>query len=198
MTAPLPPSFFQRDALTVARALLGKILVSRMSGVEVRVRLTETEAYHQSERGSHTYGGRRTVRTEPMFAAGGISYVYFVYGMHWQFNVVTGEPDVGEAVLLRAGVPLTDADARAVAQRRFGEKSPPREVAKWCNGPAKLTQALALDKSVNALALTPEHGVWLEDAPDVDESQVARLPRVGIAYAKEDAALPWRFLMSRD
>ena len=192
----MPRQFFQRDVLTVARALLGKVLVARTGGVEVRLIVTETEAYHESERGSHTFGGRRTPRTEPMFAAGGISYVFLVYGMHWQFNVVTGEAGVGEAVLLRAGVPLTDADARVVAERRFGaERKPPRDRNKWVDGPAKLTQALALDKSLNALTFAADQPVWFEDAPGVDAARVVALPRVGIAYAGEDAALPWRFLL---
>jgi DNA-3-methyladenine glycosylase len=194
----LPPSFFQRDVLIVARALLGQVLVSRIGGTEVRVIVTETEAYHQSERGAHTYGGRRTPRTEPMFATGGISYVYFVYGMHWQFNVVTGQQDVGEAVLLRAGVPLTDDDAQIVAARRFGaDKKVPKDRAKWADGPAKLTQALGIDKAVNALELAPQQPVWFERGQDVPDAEVLRLPRVGIAYAGEDALLPWRFLWQR-
>lgn len=192
----LPASFFARDVLTVAEALLGQVLVSHVDGKEVHLVITQTEAYHQSERGSHTYGGRRTPRTEPMFAAGGISYVYFVYGMHWQFNVVTGEAGTGEAVLIRAGEPLTDADAEVVALRRgFGpERKPPKDRSKWCDGPAKLAQALGIDRRVNALPLAPPHPVWLESGETVPNERTARLPRVGIDYAGDDALLPWRFV----
>ena len=195
----LPPSFYQRDVLTVARALLGQVLVTDAGGHVVRMRITQTEAYHQRERGSHTFGGKRTQRTEPMFAAGGISYVYFVYGMHWQFNVVTGEAGTGEAVLVRAGVPLTDADALVVAERRgfVGPRKAPRDRTKWCDGPAKLAQALGIDRAVNALPLAPPHPVWLEAGLGVANQDVACLPRIGIDYAGDDALLPWRFVDTR-
>ena len=207
MTADvLEPSFFQRDVLEVARELLGSTLVSTIGGAEVRMRVVETEAYHERERGAHCHGGRKTPRTEVMFRAGGISYIYFLYGMHWNFNVVTGPQGSGQAVLVRGAVPLADEETLALIRTRRGwrpgGRQPParvlRDPSRWCDGPAKLCQALALTGEYNARPLTPEEGVWLEWGSQVDEADVVRGPRIGIDYAGDDAALPWRYLVRSD
>jgi len=199
--ACLPPAFFRRDVLDVARDLLGATLLSRAGGTLVRMRVMETEAYHERERGAHCHGGKRTPRTEVMFRAGGVSYIYFLYGMHWNFNVVTGPADVGQAVLIRGAVPLGDeADLALVRQRRGwgpGGRQPSRRVLgdprRWCDGPAKLCQALALTGEHNRRPLTPDEAVWFEPGAAVAEADVVRGPRVGIDYAGDDALLPWRF-----
>lgn len=201
----LPLAFYQRDVLTVARELLGTILVSTAGGQTVRILVTETEAYHESERGAHTYGGRRTPRTEVMFHGGGKAYVYFVYGMHWQFNVVTGQAGTGEAVLIRAGVPLFSSgrdafgmgdDSRQVVRARRGwtDKAPPKDVARWLDGPGKLTQGLGIGRQHNGLEFDGRGELWFEPGLPAPDEQVTTGPRVGIAYAKEDALLPWRFV----
>lgn len=195
----LPVAFFRRDVLTVARELLGQVLVRRLGDVDLRVTVAETEAYHERERGAHTYGGRRTARNEVMFGPGGAAYVFFVYGVHWQFNVVTGEIGSGEAVLVRGAVP-DDADPRALAllaeRRGWGPDSgrkAPADRRKWLDGPGKLTQGLAIDRGHNGLPFTPHQPIWFEAGPRVPDAEVAVGPRVGIDYAGEDAALPWRF-----
>ncbi len=195
------PAFFQREVLEVARDLLGSTLVSTIGGAEVRMRVVETEAYHEKERGAHCFDGRKTARTEVMFRAGGISYIYFLYGMHWNFNVVTGEQGSGQAVLVRGAVPLADEETLALIRLRrgwrVGGRQPSarvlRDPSRWCDGPAKLCQALALTGEHNARPLAPSEGLWLERGSSVAEARVLRGPRVGIAYAGDDAALPWRF-----
>ncbi len=199
-TDVLEPAFFQREVLDVARDLLGSTLVSTVAGAEVRMRIVETEAYHEEERGAHCYGGRKTARTEVMFRAGGISYIYFLYGMHWNFNVVTGAEGSGQAVLVRAAVPLGDEETLALIRVRRGwgpgGRQPParvlRDPSRWCDGPAKLCQAMALTGEHNARPLAPSQGLWLERGQAVADECVVRGPRVGIDYAGADAALPWR------
>ena len=104
----LTSSFYDRDdVVQISRELLGKVLCTNLAGGITRAIITETEAYAGvGDRASHAYGGRRTKRTEPMFAGGGTAYVYLCYGIHHLFNVVTGAVDTPHAILLRAGKPL--------------------------------------------------------------------------------------------
>ncbi|MDP9120875.1 MAG: DNA-3-methyladenine glycosylase, partial [Acidobacteriota bacterium] len=114
---PLPLLFYRRPAEEVARALLGRYLVREAAGEPLVLRLVEVEAYlGGADRASHAFGGRRTPRNESLYLPGGHAYVYFIYGVHWCLNAVTGERDVGSAVLLRAGEPVSGA-ARMLANR---------------------------------------------------------------------------------
>jgi DNA-3-methyladenine glycosylase len=185
----LPREFYTRgDVFKVAQELLGKRLVvhapggARVSGV-----IVETEAYAGvTDRASHAHGGRRTARTETMYAEGGAAYVYFVYGLHHQFNVVTGPAGTPHAVLVRAvepeeGVELM-RERRAVARERD-----------LTNGPGKLCQAFAITRAHDGASLLGP-SVWLEDAGRrLAAAEIATGPRVGVAYAGEDALKPWRF-----
>jgi len=180
--------FYTRaDTLLVARELLGKLLVVPQGGARVAGRVAETEAYVGTEdRASHAFGGRRTARTETMYARGGVAYVYLVYGMHHQFNVVTGPEGSPQAVLVRA---LEPAEGVVYMRRR----RPVRDERALASGPGKLCQALGIDRSFNGEDLTGPR-VWLEDDGfAVAPSEVASGPRVGVAYAGEHALLPWRF-----
>lgn len=182
--------FFARDALVVAPALLG----CELEYGGVRVRITETEAYKGGlDPGSHAYRGR-TPRTAPMFGPAGVTYVYFSYGMHWMLCLVTGADEVAEAVLVRAGEVL-DGEELAAARRRTGL---PRDL---CRGPARLTQALAIDGSHTArdfclpvLGGVPPIDLRI-DAPVGPEPGVVRTgPRVGVSGPGGDGtAYPWRF-----
>lgn len=118
----LPREFFMTDALVLSQALLGKIMVHRTPYGTVRGIITETEAYMGVEdKGSHTYGGRRTERTEPMFHIGGTSYVYFIYGMYNCMNITAGEAEIPQAALIRAVEPADEA-SREIMERLRAEK----------------------------------------------------------------------------
>lgn len=185
----LPREFYTRsDVLTVARQLLGHVLVvpapdgTRVSGV-----IVETEAYRGPEdRASHAYGGRRTRRTETMYGVGGTAYVYFVYGMYHQFNVVTNVPESPHAVLVRA---LEPADGIELMRRR----RPGQPDANLTNGPGKLCIALGIDRRLDGADLTGDR-LWIEEGGRrVPRSAIASGPRIGIEYAGEWASKPWRF-----
>lgn len=164
----LSEEFFHRDCLEVAPALVGKILVRRIDGEEIRVRITETEAYRGVEdKACHASKGR-TPRTELLYRESGVIYVYLIYGMHWLMNVITGEREVPQGVLLRCGEGL--------------------------NGPAKLTKFLQIDKSFNGQSFVGNPDIWIEDDGLVPEIMTA--PRVGIDYAGEEwKNKPWRFIL---
>jgi DNA-3-methyladenine glycosylase len=180
--------FYRRaQTLVVARELLGKLLVvPAPDGARVSGRVVEVEAYvGTDDRASHAYGGRRTARTETMYAEGGVAYVYFVYGMHHQFNVVTGPPGEPHAVLVRALEPFEGVG-------RMRERRAARDERALTNGPGKLCQSLAIDRTFDGEDLTGAR-VWLEDDGfRVEPAQVAEGPRVGVAYAAEDAGRPYR------
>jgi DNA-3-methyladenine glycosylase len=185
----LPLAFYARaDVLAVARDLLGKVLVvPARGGARVAGIIVETEAYRAPEdRASHAWNGRRTRRTETMYGPGGTAYVYFVYGMYHQFNVVTNVADVPHAVLIRA---LEPVEGLALMRRR----RPGRTDRELTNGPGRLCTALGITRSHDRADLRGED-VWLEEGPRrVARSAVARGPRVGIDYAGEWAERPWRF-----
>jgi DNA-3-methyladenine glycosylase len=160
-------------------------LCARVSG-----RIVEAEAYLGArDKAAHSYGWRRTARTETMYAKGGTAYVFFVYGMHHQFNVVTGPEGTPTAVLVRAIEP--EEGIEIMRERRAVTKD--RELT---SGPGKLCKALAIDRSFDGEDMTKSTRVWLEDAgARTRPEEIAAGPRIGIAYAEEYALKPWRFWM---
>jgi DNA-3-methyladenine glycosylase len=186
---PLPLSFYRRPAEEVARDLLGRYLVRELDGERLVLRLVETEAYLGGpDRASHAWGGRRTPRNESLYLPGGHAYVYFIYGMHWCLNAVTGEADIGSAVLLRAGEPV-EGETRMVANRNW--KRPPRP-GDLAGGPGKLCQALGIDRSLDGVLLDRPPLLITGGKPFTDD-EVAAGPRIGVDYAGEAAAWPLRF-----
>ena len=184
----LPREFYTRpNVLTVARELLGKLLVvPTRNGKRVSGRIVECEAYRgPQDRAAHSFGGRRTRRTEPMYAIGGTAYVFFVYGMYYQFNVVTNARDTPHAVLIRAVEPVEGIE---LMRKRRG-KHPDHNLT---NGPGKLCIALGLDRKLDAADLLGDR-VWLEQGCKIPRSQIASGPRIGIDYAEEWKDKPWRF-----
>jgi DNA-3-methyladenine glycosylase len=183
----LPREFYAHSSVvTVARRLLGQLLVvptrsGRVSGI-----IVETEAYRGPEdRASHAWGGRRTLRTETMYARGGTAYVYFVYGMYFQFNVVTGMADVPHAVLVRAVEPV---EGVALMRRRRGGGT----LHGLTSGPGKLCIALGIDRRLDRADLLGDR-IWIEPRPPVPARAIAAGPRVGIDYAEAWVDRPWRF-----
>ena len=155
---PLPVSFYRRPAEVVARDLLGRWLVHEVEGERLAVRLVETEAYLGApDRASHAWDGRRTARNESLYLAGGHAYVYFIYGMHWCMNAVTGEAGVGSAVLLRAGAPVA-GEGRMAANRGLDRKLRPGDLA---GGPGKLCRALGIDRALDGVRLD-RRPLWIE------------------------------------
>jgi len=148
--------------------------------------IVEVEAYRgPDDRASHAYGGRRTKRTETMYQQGGIAYVYFVYGMYYQFNVVSNVADTPHAILVRGVEPVDGIEW--MRERRHSH--PDRNLT---NGPGKLCIALGIDRELNGSDLLGDR-VWIEDHKTVPRRQIATGPRIGIDYAEEWIDKPWRF-----
>jgi DNA-3-methyladenine glycosylase len=184
----LPQDFFLRDdTLSVARELLGKLLVVPTdSGERVSGMIVETEAYLGTiDKAAHTFGGRRTPRNEITYAAGGHVYVFFVYGMYFQLNFVTGDVDSPHVVLIRAVEPGEGIETMRARRGPMTDKN-------LTSGPGKLCIALGIDRSLNGQLLTGGR-IWVEEFKEFDESEVASGPRVGIDYAEEFIEKPWRF-----
>ena len=188
MDKKLPREFYTRaNVLEVARDLLGKkLVVPNRNGTRVAGIIVETEAYRGPEdRASHAYDGRRTNRTETMYGIGGTAYVYFVYGMYNQFNVVTNGENVPHAVLVRAVEPVEGLDI--IRRRRAG-----RSEYEWTSGPGRLCLALGIDRRFDKSDLLGER-VWLEEGFSISPREIARGPRIGIDYAEKWIGKPWRF-----
>lgn len=193
----LPASFYARPARTVAQLLLGKKLVHRVNGRSLSGLIVETEAYCDGEtrdlacHGERANNAQPTPRTAVMFGPAGVAYVYFTYGIHWLFNVVTGQTGQPNAVLIRALQPVDGVDEMTM---RRGE----RPLRQLTNGPAKLTQALAIDKSHNGANLCQPDGViWIEEMPAVPQSQIATGPRIGLGKTPEPwFSIPWRYWLA--
>ena len=153
----------------------------RVSGI-----IVETEAYRgPQDRAAHSYGGRRTKRTETMYGIGGTAYVFFVYGMYNQFNVVTNNLDTPHAVLIRALEPVEGIEL----MRKRRHVQPDRNLT---NGPGKLCIAMGIDRSFDGADLLGRK-VWIEAGERVPRSQILSGPRIGIDYAEEWVDKPWRF-----
>jgi DNA-3-methyladenine glycosylase len=172
--------FLKDTASNVAPRLLGCMLEREVDGHILRAKIVETEAYDQTDVASHSYNGR-TPRTEVMFGPAGYLYVYFTYGMHYCCNVVVGEEGYGAAVLLRALEPITGMDYMEKRRSRTGTES--------TNGPAKLCQALGIDKNMNGHNLH-DGPLRLVPQPALPNSMITQTTRIGISQAKD---VPWRF-----
>lgn len=161
-------NFYHRPCLEVARDLVGKVLVHKTVDGELRLRISETEAYcGESDTACHAHKGR-TKRTEVLYAEAGTIYIYLCYGMHWLLNIVTGEKEQPEAVLIRACI---DAP-----------------------GPGRLTKQLGITGALNRESAVSSPELWIED--DGFRCNIRTDKRVGIGYAsREDQDRPWRFIL---
>lgn len=185
----LPESFYRgKDVVGIARELLGKVLVTNFDGVRTSGMIVETEAYAgEGDKASHAAGGRRTARTEVMYAQGGTAYVYLCYGIHHLFNVVTNDAGIPHAVLIRGIEPLDGIDT--MRYRRNKINAEPSLTA----GPGALSMALGIHTSNTGLSLQgPE--IFIEDRGiKISGKDIVAGTRVGVAYAMDDALRPYRF-----
>jgi len=184
--APLNKTFFHRDTITVARELLGTRLVREFNGTVLSGMIIETEAYlGTNDSASHASKGR-TPRNSVMFGPAGVAYVYFVYGLHFMLNMVTEQEGNPCAVLIRAIKPMTGlAQMEALRGKKGKDLS---------DGPAKLCQAMAIDKSLNGWDVTKGKLMWLEFHRSVRAASIKSGSRIGIDYARsQDREAPRRF-----
>ncbi|HFE37824.1 MAG TPA: DNA-3-methyladenine glycosylase [Gammaproteobacteria bacterium] len=181
--------FYLQPTLKVAEALVGAVLVREIGNMRFKGIVVETEAYiGTGDSACHASRGR-TARTRVMFGEAGRAYVYFVYGMHYMFNVVTEAAGHPSAVLIRAVQPLNHFDILKQKRKTENEKN-------LANGPAKLCQAYEISKELNAWNLCLGKKLWLQEAGNRTRLQVNASPRIGIDYAEEkDRLAPWRFTL---
>jgi DNA-3-methyladenine glycosylase len=173
----------QLSSLEAAPLILGCYLTRQTPGGLIKVKIVETEAYHQEDPASHSYRGV-TQRTAPMFEAGGRLYVYFTYGMHYCINIVVGQKGVGEAVLIRAAEPIEGIE---VMQQNRGTT----DINNLTNGPGKLAQALGIRDTKLSGEILNKSSILLEPlAEEINPEDIVIAPRIGIKRAIE---LPWRF-----
>ncbi len=186
----LPREFYRQDTVAIARALLGCVLWRRIGRTLLAARLVETEAYlGANDMASHARRGHRSPRNESMYLEGGHAYVYFTYGMHWCLNVVTGETDVAEAVLLRAAEPIRGIES--MRKRRLKAKRD-RDLT---NGPGKLCAALSVDENFDGVRLDGSL-LWLEERDvELRDADIGLSPRIGVENSGEAAWWPLRFFV---
>ncbi|MBU6446799.1 MAG: DNA-3-methyladenine glycosylase [Verrucomicrobia bacterium] len=208
ITRLLPIAFYQDpDVLHLAKSLLGKLLLTRIDGHLTGGYITETEGYAGiGDRASHAYNNRRTERTEVMYRAGGIAYVYLCYGIHHLLNVVTGPEETPHAVLIRALKPAIGED---IMFQRRGKKPlthgpgalkpaigedimfQTRGKKPLTHGPGALTQALGITLKQNGQSLNSS-AIWIEEGVRI--TSIVETARIGVDYAGDDALLPYRFI----
>lgn len=185
-------NFFNRDTLTVAKDLLGKIIVRKTHIHTYKAMIVETEAYLGIEdRACHTFGGRKTERNKIMYEDAGTIYVYQTYGIHYLMNFVTLDILSPEAVLIRAVEPIEGIDQMSINRfdRAYNDLNSYQK-KNLSNGPGKLTKALDIDKTLNGKNLFEQEIYLIDGKNNFDiETDV----RIGIDYAKEAKDCPYRF-----
>ena len=175
--------------MKIARELLGKYVFTNINGIVTGGIITETEAYNgEIDKASHSYGGRRTARTEIMYADGGIAYVYLCYGIHSLLNVVTNKKEIPHAILIRSIYPVEGIDEMIRRRRK-----PNLVIEKLCLGPGTVSQALGIHYNDSGKKLTGNE-IWIEDRKlKIPSKNITIGPRIGVDYAGKDAFLPYRF-----
>ena len=207
MPQRLERAFYRRDVVPVARALLGQKLVRLLDGEELSGLIVETEAYlGVLDKAAHTCNGRRTARNASMWGDGGHAYVYFTYGMHHCLNVVAGCVDQPVAVLIRALEPVDGIahmrQRRAQQRRRRGaaakrKRPAPLKPTDLCSGPAKLTAALGIERSLDGADLVTGTELFIQPLRSRAHrsSRIVVTPRIGVGYAGQWADKPLRFAL---
>ena len=182
-------SFFRQDTVTLAKKLLGHLLVHRTPEGVTAGMIVETEAYVGAiDKACHAYKNR-SERTEIMYHDGGYAYVYLIYGMHCCFNVVTGPPGEGNAVLIRALEPVFGIDL-------MGRRRKTKSLYNLCSGPGKVCQALGITRKEYGLDLCDANSpLYLRFFRSIPKSKIASSPRINVAYAEEAKDWPWRFFI---
>ena len=189
----LPSKFYTRELLDVAKDLLGKTFVKRINKKTLAGVIVEVEAYDGlTDKAAHSYGGP-TERNKIMFEQGGLLYVYFIYGIHYCCNVVTGQKGIGNAVLIRALQPAMGIET--MVKNRFGNIEPcEKHLQNLTNGPAKITQALNINKINNGTDLGGNE-IYLSENNFPQNFEIVAGKRIGI---KKSTDLPWRFYIKNN
>jgi DNA-3-methyladenine glycosylase len=190
MPPRLTRSFYRRDPVKLASALLGQRLVRIRNNQRLAGTIVEVEAYlGAKDKAAHTCNGRRTPRNESMWGDGGHAYVYFTYGMHFCMNVVASVADDPVAVLIRAIEPTEGIE------QMYRHRKAARRDADLCSGPAKLCQALKIDRKLDGEDLVKSGNLFIEQVrkTPLPASRITVGPRIGVSYAAEWADKPLRF-----
>ena len=185
--------YLRTDVITLARELIGKVLVTRFDRKTTSGIITETEAYNGVvDKASHAYNGRRTARNEHMYSSGGTSYVYICYGLHHLFNVVTNVQGEPHAILIRAIKPLEGIEHMLRRRKKtLIDKT-------LCGGPGTVAQALGINKQHSGLSLLGNK-IWIEDRNiEINSKAIKITSRIGVESARKDALLPYRFVLRND
>lgn len=185
----LPKDFYlSKEVVDIAKKLLGKYLFTQINGEISGGYIVETEAYQGiTDKASHAFGNRLTNRTKTMYQTGGVAYVYLCYGIHEMLNVVTSVEGEPHAVLIRAINPTEGMDLMLERRKMISLKN------NLTAGPGSVAKALGVSRKMNGLGFQGDE-IWIEDCGlSFPDDQIAAVPRVGVAYAKEDALLPYRF-----
>jgi DNA-3-methyladenine glycosylase len=185
----LQRAFYERDTITVAKELLGKIIVHESAEGTTEGRIVETEAYRGPEdQAAHSSGGRRTPRNEVMYGEKGHAYVYLIYGMYFCVNITAGNMfGKPEAILLRALEPVAGEKIMARRRRVNGVG-----IDNLTKGPGRLCMAMGITKAENKLDVT-NSPLYIKNAAPVNSEEIVETTRVGVDYAGEWKNLPWRF-----
>lgn len=179
--------YLRNNTLQIAREILGKTLVvPTESGQRVSGNIVEVEAYlGEIDKASHAYNGRRTPRNEITYDIGGKVYIFFIYGMYWQLNIVTNLAEIPHVILIRAVEPLEGIEIMRERRGKMKDQN-------LTSGPGKLCIAFGIDRSFNGEDLLGDK-IWLENGDNISENQIESGKRIGIDYAQEFAEKPWRF-----
>ena len=186
----LPVSFYsEKDGIALAKALLGQVIVREEEGLIAKYKIVETEAYMGPEdKGAHTYGGKKTERTAPLFEIGGTIYVYLIYGMYHCLNISANQEGAPHCVLIRAVQPVNE-DAYTLARKYRPIKSKKEE--DLTNGPGKLCKALHIDRSFCGQTVTQRGPMYIEEGETPET--IVEATRINIDYAEEYKDALWRF-----
>lgn len=184
--------YLQQDVVKLARDMIGKTLVTAIDDKISSGIITEAEAYAGiRDRASHAYNGRRTRRTEVMYHIGGTAYVYLCYGMHSLFNIVTGDKDVPDAILIRG---IKPGNGLEIIRERLQKNIRENDII---SGPGRVAKALGIGVAHTGIDLLG-NTIWLEyNDLSLNQENIQATPRIGIDYAGNDTLLPYRFVLDQ-